>query len=105
MPGTLTKLFLTATLLLSGGIASADSWRGPANPSPAPVPVQVDTRDHRGPGPDRFDRFDRDRRDAPPQARVEHDRPRRGFVWVSGQWERGPRGRWIYERVHRGGRF
>jgi hypothetical protein len=106
MRGTLSKLFLTATLLISGGVASADEWRGSTTDT-RPVPMDRDHRDHR----DRDDRDDRsgfgrhDRDDAPPQARTEHDRPRRGFTWVSGQWVRNHR-RWVwmpghYERISR----
>src|SRR5262245_6819629 len=62
--------------------------------APAIVEAQPDVRDHRGP------RADSDPRDAPPPLRAEPaPAPRRGEVWISGNWE-WRAGRWDWQPGH-----
>ncbi|HEU0036632.1 MAG TPA: hypothetical protein VFQ53_38730 [Kofleriaceae bacterium] len=87
-------------LLLTGGLAGAALFG-----SVADVSAQPNVRDHR----DRRPAYSGDPREAPPPVRVERVAPRRGFVWVTGNWDwRDGRWQWVsghWERERKGRRW
>jgi WXXGXW repeat (2 copies) len=101
MRNLITKLLVGAALL-SGGVASADTFDhrgGDGVDRPYPVDSTPSFRDHR-------DGNDGNDGDAQPASRFERHRERRGFVWIEGHFERRGRHRriWIpghYERIRR----
>ena len=84
MRSILTKIFVAAALL-TGGVASADTFK------------QTDARDHRTPATEvaqRDNDFDR-----APAPRIEHHRARRGYVWVAGSWSKHHH-KWVWTPGH-----
>ena len=105
MRSLITKILVGAALL-TGGVASADSFDGNRDHRTdttvvtTSAPTQVARRD---------DGDRRDDRDAPPPPKFERHRERRGYVWISGQWTKEHH-RWVwqpghYERIRRDGGF
>jgi hypothetical protein len=88
MMKTVATLLVTLGILTTAGVASAQE-----RPD-RPQPVQYD-----GNRNDRNDRYDHDRRPAPPPVRYEPIRRRPGYVWVAGNYE-WRRGRQIWVRGH-----
>jgi hypothetical protein len=85
MRSILTKIFVAAALL-TGGVASADTFQ------------QTDARDHRTPSTEVAQR-DRGDYDRAPAAKFERHRQRRGYVWVGGQWTKQHH-RWVWQPGH-----
>jgi hypothetical protein len=99
MRGILSKILIAGTLL-SGGIASADTWRGRDDGGRDHAATVAD-RDHRD-GDGAAFRRDRDGGrddDRPPAPKVERHRERRGAAWLPGQWIR-KHGRWSWQPGH-----
>ena len=85
MRSILTKIFVAAALL-TGGVASADTFK-----------QQTDSRDHREPATQVAQR-DRDV-DRAPAPKLERHRDRRGYVWIAGQWTKQHH-RWVWSPGH-----